>query len=159
MRIVALVALLQAAFLTATEVPSGVRHVDWKSKADLLKRKEDCEMGYWKMKHAQESANRSEGLADTRLIHPWGHEPEGRGGGQAPAFRVARCRTQEGQVGPKSQPKVSPKSAQSRSPKLASRPNVGPKSTQSRPEVEVKRSAFRHPAQRQKFWMARMAPP
>ena len=58
MRIVALVALLQAAFLTATEVPSGVRHVDWKSKADLLKRKEDCEMGYWKMKHAQESANR-----------------------------------------------------------------------------------------------------
>ena len=60
MRIVALVALLQAAFLTATEDPSssGVRHVDWKSKADLLKRKEDCEMGYWKMKHAQESANR-----------------------------------------------------------------------------------------------------
>ena len=35
---------------------------------------------------------RSEGLARTRLFHPWGREPEG-GGGQAPAFRVARCRT------------------------------------------------------------------
>ena len=34
---------------------------------------------------------RSEGLARTRLFHPWGCEPEG--GGQAPAFRVARCRT------------------------------------------------------------------
>ena len=30
-------------------------------------------------------------MARTWLFHPWGHEPEG--GGQAPAFRVARCRT------------------------------------------------------------------
>ena len=34
---------------------------------------------------------RSEGLARTRLFHPWGDEPEG--GRQAPAFRVAHCRT------------------------------------------------------------------
>ena len=32
--------------------------------------------------------SRSEGLARTRLFHPWGHEPEG--GGQAPMFP---CRT------------------------------------------------------------------
>ena len=38
-----------------------------------------------------ESADWSEGLALARKFHPWGREPEG--GGQAPAFRVARCRT------------------------------------------------------------------
>ena len=43
--------------------------------------------------------DRSEGLARTRLFHPWGCEPE-EGGGQAPAFRVARCQTWSG-VGPK----------------------------------------------------------
>ena len=69
-----------------------------------------------------------------------------RGGGQAPAFRVARCRTRS--VGPKSaqgqqlvqsRPKVGPKSSSSRpkvGPKLAqSWPKVGPKSAQSRPKV------------------------
>ena len=40
------------------------------------------------------SERRSAGLGRTRLFHPWAHEPEG--GGQAPAFRVARCRTQSG---------------------------------------------------------------
>ena len=47
---------------------------------------------------------RSEGLARTRLFHPWGREPEG-GGGQAPALRVARCQTWSG-VGPKTGPKL-----------------------------------------------------
>ena len=40
---------------------------------------------------SKELLNRSEGLARTRLFHPWGASQ--RGGGQAQAFRVARCRT------------------------------------------------------------------
>ena len=66
------------------------------------------------------------------------------------------------QVGPKSaqsRPKVDPRPAQGR-------PKVGPgyakslqKSVQSQPKFQVKRSAVRHPAQRQKIQMARMSPP
>ena len=70
------------------------------------------------------------------------------GGGQAPAFRVARCRTWSSR--PKSaqgRPKVSPKTTQSR-PKVGSksaqsRPKVGPKSAQSQPKVSPKAAQIR----------------